>query len=446
MRNGPTPEPGQPTLVRAIGRWSLAALMVNIIIGSGIYGLPASVAAKTGQKSPLSFLLAGAGIAVIAACFAEVASRFRGSGGPYLYTKVAFGRLAGLQVGWLNWLSRLAASAASASLFPSYLAQLWPRVQEGPLRILTITFLIAVLAAINIRGVKMGTQVSNLLTASKLGVLFVFVAGGCLFLMAHRSPVPLRAETYDAGTWLNSVLLVIFAYTGFEAALIPAGETANPGHDAPIALLTALGVCTPLYVLVQFVVVRILSNPSQNERPLAAAATLFGGPGLASMIVFGVLLSVVGYLAAGMIVSPRITFALSEQGDFPRWFAVIHPRFRTPYVSILVYAVVVSALGSAHTFSWNAKLSATSRLVTYALSCAALPMLRWKRPGEARFRLPLGRLFSLLGVAFCVALLTQAGKVEAVILVVVATVGLLNWVAVRLTSPNTGTKAQVKAT
>src|SRR5215472_10407881 len=161
-------QPETTRVVRAIGRWSLAALMVNIIIGSGIFGLPSKAAALTGRQSPIAFLIAAAGIAVIAACFAEVASRFRESGGPYLYTRVAFGRLAGLETGWLNWLSRLASSAANANLLPDYLAEFWPRIREPFPRVVAITLLLAVLTAVNVRGVKMCTEVSNFFTVSKL--------------------------------------------------------------------------------------------------------------------------------------------------------------------------------------------------------------------------------------------------------------------------------------
>jgi len=153
---------GTTNVLRSIGRWSLAALMVNIIVGSGIFGLPSKVASLTGRQSPIAFLIAAAGIAVIAACFAEVASRFRESGGPYLYTRVAFGRLVGLQTGWLNWLSRLASSAANANLLPDYLAEFWPRVREPFPRVVAITLLLAVLTAINVRGVKMGRALGRL--------------------------------------------------------------------------------------------------------------------------------------------------------------------------------------------------------------------------------------------------------------------------------------------
>jgi amino acid transporter len=418
-------------VVRAIGRWSLAALMVNIIIGSGIFGLPSKVASITGRQSPMAFLIAAAGIAVIAACFAEVASRFRESGGPYLYTRVAFGRFIGLQTGWLNWLSRLAASAANANLFTLYLAEFWPRMKESLPRVAAITFLLVVLTAINVRGVKMGAGVSNFLTVSKLIPLIVFVLGGCVYLLLRGSPVPLGAESHDIDAWLNSILLVVFAYVGFEAALIPAGEAKNADRDAPIAILAALGICTPIYVLVQFVVVQTLANPAQSDHPLAAAARIFGGAVLAKMIALGVLLSVVGFLAAAMIVTPRIVFAFAEQGDFPRWFAAVHPRYKTPHVSILVYAVLVWALAMLGTFSWNAKLSGVSRLITYAFTCGALPALRWKNPGLAKFRLPVGPLLAFIGISFCGIVLSRVGRVELLVLGVTLVIALLNWILVR---------------
>jgi amino acid transporter/predicted GNAT family acetyltransferase len=425
------PQPDRTKVVRAIGRWSLAALMINLIIGSGIFGLPSGVAALTGRQSPMTFLIAAAGIAVIAACFAEVASRFRESGGPYLYTRVAFGRLVGLQTGWLNWTSRLAASAASANLFAVYLGEFWPRMREPALRCVAITLLLTLLALVNIRGIRIGTGISNLFTVAKLVPLVAFVVGGCMFLLFRGSVPPAVPESHDISAWLNSILLVIFAYAGFEAALIPAGEVMNPDRDAPIAILTALLICTPIYALVQFVVVQTLASPGNSDRPLAAAAHVFGGPVLAATIAVGVLLSVVGYLAAGMIAGPRIVFALAKQNDFPRLFAAVHPRYKTPHISILAFAVLVWALALLGTFSWNASLSAVSRLITYALTCAALPTLRWKQPGLARFRLPVGPLFALLGVMFCVVVLSRAGRVEVLVLCAVLAVALLNWISVR---------------
>ena len=432
---------GTANVVRAIDRWSLAALMVNIMVGSGIFGLPSKVASLTGRQSPIAFLIAAAGVGVIAACFAEVASRFRESGGPYLYTKVAFVRLVGLQTGWLNWLSRLASSAANANLLPDYLAEFWPRTREPFPRVIVITLLLAVLTAVNVRGVKMGTGISNFFTISKLVPLIVFIFAGWVFLLRNGTPVPMVPELHDRNAWVNSVLLIIFVYVGFEAALIPAGEATNPDRDAPIAILIALAICTPIYALVQFVVVQTLPNPGQSERPLAAAAHVFGGSVLPAMIAVGVVVSVVGYFAAGMIATPRIVFAFAQQGDLPRWFASVHPRYKTPHVSILVFAALVWALAMLGTFSWNVKLYAVSRLITYIFICAALPALRCKRPGLERFRLPMGPLFALIGIVFCGVVLSRAGRVEAVVLGATLAIALLNWILVRRRSGEVSTKS-----
>jgi APA family basic amino acid/polyamine antiporter len=159
----PTPK---PNLVRAIGRWSLVTLMVNFTIGAGIFGLPSAAAGLLGSQSPIAYLIAAAGIGVIAACVAEVASRFRQAGGPYLYAKVAFGRFLGLQTGWLLWLTRVSSSAAVANVFVDYMPGFWPQAKGPIYRVVVLTILIGGLALINIRGISMGTRVSNVLTVA----------------------------------------------------------------------------------------------------------------------------------------------------------------------------------------------------------------------------------------------------------------------------------------
>jgi amino acid transporter/GNAT superfamily N-acetyltransferase len=419
-----------PKVVRAIGRWSLAALMVNVVIGSGIFGLPSKVAAFTGTQSPWAFLIAGAGIAVIAACFAEVASRFTESGGPYLYASAAFGRLVGLQTGWLSWLTRLASTAAGVNLFTVYLAEFWPAVEKPAVRVIALTLLLAVFTVINVRGVKMGAGVSNYLAVIKLIPLLVFVFAGTLYLQTHARPVPDLHESHDTHAWLNAILLILFAYVGFEGALIPAGESKSPDRNAPLAILTTLALCTPLYALTQWVVVRTLPDPTLTDRPVAAAAHVFGGAPLAILVAVGVLLSILGYLAASMVATPRITFAFAERNDFPRWFASVHPRYRTPHVSIMAFATLVWGLAMVGNFTWNAKLAAVSRLVTYAVSCAALPVLRRKNAGRAQFRLPMGNVFAVLGIVFCAVMLTRAAKSELLVLGVVLAIALVNWALV----------------
>ena len=210
--------------MRAIGRWSLAALMVNLMIGGGIFELPSTVAGLLGGQSPIAYLVAAAGMGIIAACVAEVASRFQQAGGPYLYAKTAFGRFLGIQTGWLLWLTRVSAAAAVGNVFIDYLRGFWPQVKGPATRAVVLTILIGGLAAVNIRGVKMGTWVSNFFTVAKLLPLGILLVGGLAFIGVHGTPVVRVAESHPAGAWMNAVLLLVFAYAGFEAALILAGH------------------------------------------------------------------------------------------------------------------------------------------------------------------------------------------------------------------------------
>src|SRR6202049_4587568 len=184
--------------------------MVNFTIGAGIFGFPSAAAGLLGSQSPIAYLFAAAGIAVIAACVAEVASRFRQAGGPYLYARTAFGRFLGLQTGWLLWLTRVSSSAAVANVFVDYMPGFWPQAKEPINRFVILTILISGLALINIRGVRIGTRISNLLTVAKLLPLLLLIAGGLFFIRLHGSPVSVTSESHPTGAWLRTVLLLLY--------------------------------------------------------------------------------------------------------------------------------------------------------------------------------------------------------------------------------------------
>jgi len=421
----------QSGLVRAIGRWSLAALVVNSVIGSGIFGLPSEVARLIGRASPWAVLLAGAGAGVIMACFAEVASQFTQAGGPYLYARAAFGRLVGIEMGWMLWLVRLAAPAATADLFVIYCGEFWPHAKEPLPRFLILTFLYGLLTLINYRGVRASTLVSNVFTGAKLVPLFLVAIAGASYLAAGHKASPLLPASAGAGAWLKACLLLVFAYGGFETALTPLGEAKNPRRDAAFALFMSLITCTLLYSMIQWVVIGALSDPVHSERPLADVARLALGPGGAAFVSVGALISVYGYLSANMLGVPRVTFALAENGDFPSIFSAIHPRFRTPYVSILAFALLSWLLALLGNFTWNATLSAVARLLYYGLVCAALPVFRRKQPGAAMFRLPGGNVFAVLGAGICLVLIAGVNLSGSLILLATALVALVNWTLVR---------------
>jgi amino acid transporter len=418
-------------LVRAIGRWSLTALVVNSMIGSGVFGLPSVVAGKLGRFSPIAVLVAGIGMAIIFACFAEVASQFQQAGGPYLYARAAFGRGMGIQMAWMLFLGQVAAPAANANLFVIYLGEFWPHARDPLPRALILTALVGALALINIRGVRAGTQVSNVFTAAKLLPLFAVIAMGLTVLHAHpaatSSTAPAAVTTSE---WMNALLLLVFAYGGFETALTPMGEAKDPRRDAPFALFAALVVCTVLYVLIQWVVVGVLPDATHSTRPLSDVARIAAGSVGAALVAVGALISCYGYLSAKILAMPRVTFALAEQRDFPQAFAAIHPRFHTPYISILVFAALVWAFALSGEFKWNVTLSATARLLYYAVCCAALPVLRRKQPGSARFHLPAGNILAALAVLMCAVLVTQVDFSQSMIVAGTVALALLNWAMV----------------
>ena len=421
----------RPGLIRVIGRWSLVALVVNSILGSGVFGLPSTVAGLLGNYSPYAVRAAGAGMGVIMGCFAEVASRFRQAGGPYLYARVAFGRLMGIQTAWMLWLGQIAAPAANANLFVIYLGEFWPHAKNPLPRALILTVLVGLLTFINIRGVRAGAEVSNLFTAAKLVPLFGVIVLGLFVLYNHHWTIANASVTSPGATqWMKAVLLLVFAYGGFETALAPMSEAKNPRRDAPFALFVALLLCAVIYALIQWVVVGVLPNAMGSQRPLADVARVAIGPIGAALVAVGALISFYGYLSAKILAMPRVTFALAEQGDFPKTFAAVHRRYHTPYVSVLVFAALVWGFALMGEFKWNVTLSAVARLLYYGVGCAALPVLRRKQPEGALFHLPSGNFFAVVGVILCAVLVTRVDFGQSLILAATIALALVNWAVV----------------
>lgn len=425
----------RPELVRSIGRWALAGLVINGVIGSAIFGMPSLIAAKLGRAAPWAWVMAAVLIGVVIACFAEVASRFRDAGGPYLYARATFGRFAGIQTGWMAYLARLTASASVANLFVIYLGEFWPGFSGRAVGIAVLAILLGSLAFVNYRGVGLGSRVSTVIAAAKLAGLGLFVLVGLIWMTGHGATAAPAAPP-GTGPWLEALLILVFAYGGFEAALMPLSEAKNPERDAPVALFTALAVSALIYTLVQLVVTWSLPDAASQARPVAAAASVFLGPAGGALMALVALTSTFGYLAGGMVNVPRLTFAMAEQRDLPRPFAAVHRVFRTPHVSILCYAVATLALAASGSFLRNLTLSVVARLITYGLVCAAVPVLR-ARDGTPRaappalFRLPAGMVLAILGVAGMAVMATQVSRGEAIVMVIVIALATVHWMVVR---------------
>jgi amino acid transporter len=366
-------------------------------------------------------------------CFAEVSSRFSSAGGAYLFTQAAFGPFVGLQVGWLSYFVRAITGAVQANLFSTYLTEFWswPGTRAGGL--VTTAMFIGLLALINVRGVGSGARVSNAFALVKVTPLLAFGLLGALWIAGEHTLLPHVPEDATLGSWLRVLLLLMFAYGGFESAVIPLAEARNPQRDAPFGLLIGLGIATLVYLLAQLTVLATLDDPGIYPRPLAAAARVMFGPGAAAIITVAALISVYGWLASNMLTVPRLSMAMAERGDFPMFFGRIHPIFRTPWVSIIAFAGLSWALANLAGLLQNLSLAAVSRLFTYGLVCAALPVLRrGDRAGtgtveRAEFRAPMGSLMAVIGVAVAIVLATRMNLRESATMAAVVAAATAHW-------------------
>lgn len=417
-------------LVRGIRQWDLIGLTINSIIGAGIFVLPAKAFDKIGPYSLIAFVTCAVVSVLIVLCFAEVSSRFTDTGGPYRYARAAFGPIAGFQVGWLNWLARISAYATNCNLLVIYLGFFWPPASSGLFRGLIITVLTVTLTIINYRGVRDATVTSNFFTIAKLLPLLVFIATGLFFL----APANFTLGTAPAlGSFSTTVLLIVYAFTGFENASVPAGEIENPRRTLPIAILAAIAIVTAIYLLIQVVCIGTLVNLGETERPLAEAANSFLGPIGASLIVAGAITSIVGNLNVNLLSSPRIPFAMALQGELPQKLAAVHKRFRTPHIAILLTAALVLALTLSSSLIYALTVSTIARLLAYAATCAALPRLRHQKDAPvAMFVLPGGIVISVIAIVLSLWLLSNSTLVEARDSAIAVAAGFLIYVLYRI--------------
>ncbi len=423
LREPPKPGLGQsPTLVRELRRWDLVAFVLNSIVGAGIFGLPARAFALAGTYSLFAYLVCAVPVALIALCFAEVGSRFNQTGGMYLYARRAFGSFVGFEMGWLAWLVRVTAFAALCNLFVDYLAFFLPGSASGSGRAATIVLVVTLLTALNLVGVRASSAVINVFTVGKLLPLVLLVGFGVFFVDPGAYSVA-TPPSYD--DFSSAVLVLVFAFTGFELALVPAGEAVDPKRHMPFAILLGLAGAGLLYILIQIVCIGTLPGLATSERPLADAGTRVLGPAGAWIISLGALISVTGTMNGIMLAAPRLLFAMAEQGQFPRVLSATHPRFRTPHVAILVSAASVLALTLSGTFITAAIISTLIRLMTYALTCAALPVLRSKSgEGRAPFTLPAGAAISAAALVLVAWLFSSSTWNEVRVAGIAALVGL----------------------
>ncbi|HMG46619.1 MAG TPA: APC family permease [Allosphingosinicella sp.] len=355
-------------LRREIGFAGSALLSFNGIVGAGIFALPATLHLQFGAFSPWLFPVFGLLFLLIVLPFARLASLFPHSGGPVAYT-AGFGRLVSFQVGWLYYLARATALAANANVFATYAASLWPPLGTAAGRAATILLLVGALTAINVVGIRRALRALDALTLLKALPLIGLAFWG---LIAAAS-IPAPGPPPPLSTFEGAVLLLLYAFVGFENSTVPADETADPRRTIPRALIATVIATATIYFLIQLAYVSVMPAGAAPAAPLAAFAEALIGPAGALLLGGVALASVAGNIGSALTSTPRVTFALAGQGSLPRWFGAVSARFATPANSVLFMGLVVAALAVTGSFVWLAIVSTLARLVVYAVSIAALP-------------------------------------------------------------------------
>jgi basic amino acid/polyamine antiporter, APA family len=394
-----------PTLRRALGRWDLTAIGINQVIGGAIFLMPSQVAAQIGAWSPIAFVLMGLASLSVALCFAEVGSRFERTGGPYLYTRAAFGRFVAFEVGWMQWFTRASSQATvMAGIAVALGYSDWPRA----------ALLVAVTAAltwVNVRGIRQSAWVVNALTIGKLLPLALFILAGLPFIepatLASLPAVSLRQFSAAA-------LLMIFVYGGYDVVPVPAGEALDPRRHVPSALVMTILAVMTIMTLAQVVAQSVLADLAGHSTPLADAAAVFLGSSGALLITLGSVVSMTGNNAGQVLTGSRMLFALAEHGELPAFFGRVHPRFRTPASAVMFTSLVAVTLALTGSFAKLAVVSAVARLVTYTGVAAAT--LRLRSPAfaatvkPATFVAPLGPLVPAIALIVSLAIVAGATR------------------------------------
>jgi len=408
-----TPSPAtsgtEEKLPRNLGLWGIWMLVVNGLIGAGIFGLPSGAAALAGEYSVLVYAFCALLILPIILCFAELGSYFRGTGGPIRYGTLAFGPFVGFQGGWLYYLARLISFSANTVLLTDSIAYFIDGAGTGTGRIISLAVICVGLSVINVLGSIESIRSMTLFTVIKFAVLILLPLGGFILLGAEvipsfESPIP---PAKDLGA---AALLLIYAFVGFEGAVVPAGEAKRPERDMPLGLLLGLAVVAVLYMVIQLVSQAALTDLANSKTPLLdVSANLFGPVG-AIVLMIGVAASVLANLVSSMFSATRVTYALSLEKSLPRWFGEVHSRYLTPANSVVFFGIAAFLLAAFGSFTVLAAMTVLSRLFLYGMSCAAIPKLRPQFRGEGRFILKGGYLIPILGIAACLWLMMQVSE------------------------------------
>ena len=392
-----SPQEAEQSLVQAIGPYALAAAIINIIVGAGIFAMPARLYDRLGTAAPLAFVFGALAIIPISMCFAAIGSRAAATGGPYTYGRAVFGSLVGFIAGALMWICNVASSGGVAAALIDQLAKFFPSVGSGSTRVLVLASVYILLLALNAFGVKLGTRAINTLAALKLTPLFILTIVGMFFVdwsFVSFTDVPSWAAMGPA------MILVIFAYSGIETALIPSGEVKDASRNIPRATAIAIMLVVLLYVGLQIVTQGLAkASLAGSTTPIADAAGTFL-PIAKTLLLLTACVSMLGFLMGNLFASSRLLFALGRDGFLPSAIGRVDMRYHVPRVALFVHAGIAFFLAARGNFEALAIMSGAANCLVYVIVCIA----SWRaqsidlREKGTPFLMPLGPLVPLLSV------------------------------------------------
>src|SRR5437762_5679994 len=400
-------------LVREIGIPALTANIVSSTIGAGIFVIPATVAQGLGPAAPLAFVCCAIAMVLFVTCFAIAGSRVSLTGGLYAYVEVAFGRYVGFLAGVLYGLTALGAVAGVVNVLVNSIAIAVPVLANPVMRVVIMLIVYGSLVVINIRGVRAGAGAVTVVTVAKILPLLLFIGAGIFFIHPFNLTWAAWPHSKQLG---DAVILLIFAFVGIEVALIPSGEVKSPARTVPRSAYLALAITTVIYIMIELVAQGTLGGDLANhpDAPLAEAAVKFLGNIGRTVLLAGATVSAFGFVTSDILSSPRMIFAFGRDGALPAWFAHVHPRYRSPDVAIVTYALLAFALSITGTFEQLAVLSNVAVLLMYLLCCAACWFLvqRDVRADGRPFNFPGMKIVPALAILAIIWILAHATLFE----------------------------------
>lgn len=398
-----------------IGFLSIILLGFNAIVGSGIFLLPNQAMKLIGPTS-LFVILFDAFLAVtIALCFAEMGGIFKKNGGPYVYTREAFGSFAAFEVGIMTYAICVIAWATMAVGLTTALSVFWPGADKGVTKDILVTAFIIALGILNILGVNFTKIIMNIATVGKIIPLIIFIAIGVFFMKINNFTPMLPHGTYISGSFGAAALLIFFAFTGFESIALAAEDMENPSKNIPRAIIIVMILVSAVYILIQAVSIGVLGSALANDvTPVATASSRFLGSGGGILVSLGILVSIIGINIASSFSSPRMAVALANDGLLPKVIGKYN-KLNTPYVAIILTVILTIPIALSGSFTELALISAISRFAQYLPTCLAVPVLRWKKPGIKRsFKIPFGPVIPIIAVLVSIWILFQSSTQEII--------------------------------